>query len=148
MFSSSNNNNSNTGITTAAPNFGVYISKNAELSGNISVKGSARIDGTFSGIIYSEEDIIVGETGNLKANVYANNVTVAGIIEGNVVAKQKLEVLANSSIKGDIRSAQMLVELGGTIRGNVGGIEDTETLKLDKTEPKFETLTKSEDDDE
>lgn len=123
MFSSSNNKQT-AESNTSANSFGVFIAKNAELSGNISVNGSARIDGIFNGIIYSEENVVIGECGQLKANIIAKNITVAGKVEGNVVAKDKLEVLAGSSIKGDIRSNQLLVELGAVVRGKIGGVDD------------------------
>lgn len=78
MFSSSSKNQPAENTQAQTQNYGVFIAKGAELSGNFSSNTSARIDGVFSGIIYSEEDIVVGESGQLKANVIAKNVTVAG----------------------------------------------------------------------
>lgn len=126
MFSSSSKNQPAENTQAQTQNYGVFIAKGAELSGNFSSNTSARIDGVFSGIIYSEEDIVVGESGQLKANVIAKNVTVASKIEGNVVAKNKLEVLAGSSIIGDIRCDQLLVESGALVRGKIGGVDDAD----------------------
>ena len=94
------------------------------------------IDGTFSGIVFSESDVVVGETGNIKANIFGANVTVAGKIEGNVVAKGTLEVLASSVITGDVRCEKLTVETGAVLRGNVGGLEDAAAPQLEGAETK------------
>ena len=81
MFGSSNNNNAKTNSAlpkVAVDNFEAYIGKSTQITGNITAQGSIRIDGTFSGIVFSESDVVVGETGNIKANIFGANVTVAG----------------------------------------------------------------------
>ena len=139
MFGSSNNNNAK--INSALPkvavdNFEAYIGKSTQITGNITAQGSIRIDGTFSGIVFSESDVVVGETGNIKANIFGANVTVAGKIEGNIVAKGTLEVLASSVITGDVRCEKLTVETGDVLRGNVGGLEDAAAPQLESAETK------------
>ena len=77
-----------------------------------------------------------GETGNIKANIFGANVTVAGKIEGNIVAKGTLEVLASSVITGDVRCEKLTVETGAVLRGNVGGLEDAAAPQLEGAETK------------
>ena len=128
MFGSSNNNNAKTNSAlpkVAVDNFEAYTAQ-----------GSIRIDGTFSGIVFSESDVVVGETGNIKANIFGANVTVAGKIEGNIVAKGTLEVLASSVITGDVRCEKLTVETGAVLRGNVGGLEDAAAPQLESAEAK------------
>ena len=143
MFGSSNNNNAKTNSAlpkVAVDNFEAYIGKSTQITGNITAQGSIRIDGTFSGIVFSESDVVVGETGNItgniKANIFGANVTVAGKIEGNIVAKGTLEVLASSVITGDVRCEKLTVETGAVLRGNVGGLEDAAAPQLEGAETK------------
>ena len=139
MFGSSNNNNAKTNSAlpkVAVDNFEAYIGKSTQITGNITAQGSIRIDGTFSGIVFSESDVVVGETGNIKANIFGANVTVAGKIEGNIVAKGTLEVLASSVITGNVRCEKLTVETGAVLRGNVGGLEDAAAPQLEGAETK------------
>ncbi len=126
MFGSSGTNKNNNSTNFAVDNFEVYIGKTTQMTGNITSKGSVRIDGSFSGIVFSETDVVIGESGEIKANIFGVNVTVAGKVEGNIVAKGTLEVLATSTINGDVRCEKLTVEQGGVLRGNVGGVEDAE----------------------
>lgn len=138
MFGSSNS-NTKTGSalpSVAVDNFEAYLGKSAQFTGNITVQGSVRIDGTFSGIIFSESDVVIGESGNIKANIFGANVTVAGKVEGNIAAKGTLEILASSFITGDVRCGKLTVETGAVLRGNVGGIEDAAAPQLENTTAK------------
>lgn len=90
MFGSSNNNNAKTNSAlpkVAVDNFEAYIGKSTQITGNITAQGSIRIDGTFSGIVFSESDVVVGETGNIKANIFGANVTVAGKLKATLLPK-------------------------------------------------------------
>lgn len=90
MFGSSNNNNAKTNSAlpkVAVDNFEAYIGKNTQITGNITAQGSIRIDGTFSGIVFSESDVVVGETGNIKANIFGCQCNGCRQIEGNIVAQ-------------------------------------------------------------
>ena len=93
-----------------------------------------RIDGSFSGIVFSEGDVVVGETGSIKANIFGANVDIAGKVEGNIVAKGTLELLASSVVTGDVRCEKLTVENGALLRGNVGGLEGAETPQLENKE--------------
>ena len=109
MFGSSNNNNAKTNSAlskVAVDNFEAYIGKSTQITGNITAQGSIRIDGTFSGIVFSESDVVVGETGNIKANIFGANVTVAGKIEGNIFRKAML-LLVKPAISRPIFLAPM-----------------------------------------
>ena len=134
MFGSSSNNSNKTGTAlpkVAVDNFEVYIGKTTQMTGNISAQGSVRIDGSFSGIVFSEGDVVVGETGSIKANIFGANVDIAGKVEGNIVAKGTLELLASSVVTGDVRCEKLTVENGALLRGNVGGLEGAETPQLE-----------------
>ena len=60
------------------------IGKDTQIKGSINATGTIRIDGQFEGEISTASDAVIGETGNLKAQVRARNATVAGIVNGNM----------------------------------------------------------------
>lgn len=103
----------------AAQNFEALIGKTAHLTANLSTTGAVRIDGEFNGTIVSEDDVAVGETGVINANIFARNITVAGKIKGNIVAKGTLEILAGGEVRGDVSSESLSIEPGAIFRGSI-----------------------------
>lgn len=98
-----------------------YFGKTVEMSGKISSKYSVRVDGVFNGTIEFEADAIIGENGDVKADIIANNAAVAGKVEGNIVAKDTLNLYATSVIIGDVKCVKLTVEPGAVLRGTVSG---------------------------
>ena len=110
--------------------FEFLLGRNSILCGNLQTKGASRIDGHFKGIIVSENDVLIGPNGVIEANIFGENVTVAGNVTGNIVARGTLEILASGVLNGDIKAGSLVVEPGAVLRGNIGGIEGIENPEL------------------
>lgn len=110
--------------------FEFLLGKNSILCGNLQTKGASRIDGNFKGIIVSENDVLIGTSGMIEANIFGENVTVAGHVNGNIVARGTLEILASGVLNGDVKAGNLVVETGAVLRGNIGGIEGIENQEL------------------
>ena len=105
------------------------VSAECYFQGTLSVQGSLRVDGTLEGSVDNARHVVVGTDGKIVGDVSAQVVVCGGIIEGNVCADM-LEILAQASIKGDIRAKKMMVEEGGRIDGQcVIGEPETKTVK-------------------
>ena len=100
--------------------FEFLLGRNSILCGN----------GHFKGIIVSENDVLIGPNGVIEANIFGENVTVAGNVTGNIVARGTLEILASGVLNGDIKAGSLVVEPGAVLRGNIGGIEGIENPEL------------------
>lgn len=108
------------------------VSAECYFQGTLSVQGSLRVDGTLEGSVDNARHVIVGTEGKIVGDVTAEIVVCGGVIEGNVCAEM-LEVLAEASIKGDIRAKKMIVEEGGRIAGQcVIGDAEKESAKEKK----------------
>ena len=66
----------------------------------------------------------------IEANIFGENVTVAGHVNGNIVARGTLEILASGVLNGDVKAGNLVVETGAVLRGNIGGIEGIENPEL------------------
>ena len=110
--------------------FEFLLGRNSILCGNLQTKGASRIDGHFKGIIFSENVVLIGPKGVIEANIFGENVTVAGNVTGNIVARGTLEILASGVLNGDIKARSLVVEPGAVLRGNIGGIEGIENPEL------------------
>ena len=107
-------------------------------NGSLSFEGTVRIDGKFEGRVEAEDTLIVGETGNLTAEIIAGSVICQGKIKGTIIAKKKIEMHASSQITGNIQSPALHMELGAVLNGNcdMSGNNEPKIIKLVKNEEK------------
>lgn len=94
------------------------IGRNTQLKGTISGGGNVRIDGNLEGEIDSDGNVIVGEMGEVVANVKARNIVISGTIRGNVQAAEKLEILTSGKLYGDVTAPVLSVAEGAVFKGN------------------------------
>ncbi|HBQ25667.1 MAG TPA: hypothetical protein DD791_04670 [Syntrophomonas sp.] len=94
------------------------ISPGVEIKGDISSQGSIRIDGYVEGNLNIKGDLILGEKGKIKGEVKAENIIVAGKVEGRASAGTRFEIAATGAITGDINATTLIVEEGGLLDGN------------------------------
>jgi len=73
------------------------------------VEGSSELDGT----------LVIGEGGVWVGDVTAKNVTVAGRLEGSIVAHEKLEILSTAQIRGSLTSSVIVIAEGAVHDGDV-----------------------------
>ena len=101
----------------------VIISKNTSINGNININGCTRIDGNIEGTLAVDNDLYIGEPGNIKAMVYAKNATVSGTVIGNMAVSGRLELTSNAKLFGDIKCGMLIIAEGAQFRGKCSGIE-------------------------
>ncbi len=103
-------------------------------TGNLGGKGGVRIEGTFEGNIAIRGLVVIGETGRVTCpTVKANNVIVAGLLKGNVVA-EKLEIRSTGRVWGDVVTTAFSTEEGAFLRGQVRMEEQLE-INVEETAP-------------
>ncbi|MEG1914344.1 MAG: polymer-forming cytoskeletal protein [Acidaminococcaceae bacterium] len=101
----------------------VIISKNTSINGNININGKTRIDGNIDGNINVDSDLLVGETGVIKATVSVKNAIICGTIEGNIICRGRLQLESTARVIGDIKTNILVVLEGAVLRGNCSEIE-------------------------
>jgi cytoskeletal protein CcmA (bactofilin family) len=109
------------------------IGPETQFEGNIQTKGTLRIDGLLDGGITDAEEVIVGETGRVRGDVNARSVTVAGNITGDINASDSIEMLPESRVTGDIRTAHLSVIEGVIFQGRCTMTrETTEIINIER----------------
>jgi cytoskeletal protein CcmA (bactofilin family) len=93
------------------------IGKDSVITGTIDVKGPLRIDGRVEGKVICGDTVTVGNDGFLKAEVNCKNATIAGRVEGNIKATEKLELQAKAEITGDLQTKWLVIEQGAVFSG-------------------------------
>jgi len=109
--------------SSASGGLTAFIDQGSEFEGKLSFRDTVRIDGRFTGEITSENTLIVGESGEIDAEIRSKTVVVSGSVNGNVIAEAKVVLHKSAKVNGDIQTPSIVVEEGALITGriNMGG---------------------------
>jgi cytoskeletal protein CcmA (bactofilin family) len=101
------------------------IGKGTRIKGNLNVQNSLRIDGTVVGDVHSTDTVIVGKDGEVQGQVKGKNVLLAGKVQGNIVASDRIYLESKAIIQGDIRATRLVVDEGALFDGkcNMGEVK-------------------------
>jgi len=108
-----------------------FFDKDTEIRGDLTFKGSFRIDGRFKGKIDSDSMLTIGESGKVEADIKIGYIVIDGEIKGTVQASEKVEVHSNGRVIGTIISPKLLVEEGAYLEANC---QTTDKAPLPKPE--------------
>jgi cytoskeletal protein CcmA (bactofilin family) len=92
------------------------IGANSFFKGNIETKGTLRIDGSMEGNANADW-VILGEKASIKGDVTARGIVVGGRIEGNLRAKEIVEIKSKGQVFGDVSSVKLTIIEGGIFEG-------------------------------
>ncbi len=96
------------------------ISTGIVIRGEISGSSDLLVDGQVDGIIHlADHTLTVGPSGHVKANVEARNIIVAGRVEGNLTASDRLELRKSAVVMGDVSGTRLTIEEGAFLKGGI-----------------------------
>lgn len=96
-----------------------------EFSGKLTFQGTVRIDGTFSGEVYTEDVLIIGEGAEVKAEIEVATLIIrGGVVHGNIRARDLVEIHAPGKLIGNIVSPQLFIDKGVVFQGQCRMIDD------------------------
>ena len=84
--------------------------------GQVSVKGTIRIDGIVEGDVHADW-VVVGETGKIVGNTHARGMVVGGSVEGNIDAAESVELTGKASMTGEIHAPKLAIAEGAVFDG-------------------------------
>jgi cytoskeletal protein CcmA (bactofilin family) len=108
------------------------IDKSMSVTGTITFKGKARIDGHIDGNIDGEH-LILSETGRVNGNIRTTIFNCFGTIEGDIQASNVI-ARKSCSIHGRIEAASLTVEPGAAIDGEIKSAAKDLRQIADKTD--------------
>lgn len=95
-----------------------WIGQGVTVEGKIVSNQDIRIDGHVQGQIeVGQHELVLGQGAELKANVNARTVLVAGTLEGNVNAAERVQIQATGVLLGDLVAPRLIIQDGGVLRG-------------------------------
>ncbi len=95
------------------------IGEGSIFEGKFYIHGSLQINGKFEGEIKTEDQLVIGETGKVKTNIYAKRVVIAGTLIGNTIATEEVILLETGRVLGDITAPVVHVKEGVVVEGKI-----------------------------
>ncbi|MCL2175727.1 MAG: polymer-forming cytoskeletal protein [Treponema sp.] len=95
------------------------IGPNTSVTGDIEAGGFTRVDGSIRGDVKASGRIVIGERARMKGNVSGTNITVGGVVFGNIIADGHLVILSTAIVIGDIITRRIQADDGCFVNGKV-----------------------------
>lgn len=110
-----------------------FLDAGSFIEGALHFEDTFRLDGRLKGKIVSRGDLVVGEHGDVDAEIEVGRIFVSGTVRGSVQAHQRVEIAAGGKLLADLETPSLVVEDGATLQGQcnmsgrsraVGGSQD------------------------
>lgn len=95
------------------------IGADVSIEGTLSGSEAVIAEGTIKGNVNLTNDLRIGTKGRVAATVHARSIVIEGKVEGDVSADDRVELVAGSSVQGNIKAPKIVVAEGARFRGNV-----------------------------
>ena len=98
----------------------VGIGKSIVVKGELSGNEDLRVEGRVEGKIDLNQNLLtVGESGKVKAQIFAKTVVIIGEVLGNVTDVEKVSIQEKGVVDGDISSPRVAIAEGAHFRGSI-----------------------------
>lgn len=94
-----------------------FVDEGSEIEGRYTFRGTAMLNGRFTGEITTSDTLIVGEKGDVRATIRAGTVIVSGEVTGQIVATGRLELRPTARVNGEIEVAALVIDEGAVFEG-------------------------------
>jgi excisionase family DNA binding protein len=93
----------------------------ASMQGTIAFKDpvNLRINGSFEGKLDTRGNLTIGENAKVSANIFGDNIVIAGKVSGDVIATRSLSLLGTATLKGNLTTPRLSIGEGAVLQGLV-----------------------------
>jgi cytoskeletal protein CcmA (bactofilin family) len=106
------------GAKTDAGDGVVLIGKGTRVIGEISDCATVEIQGVVEGKLLASS-VIIREGGGFKGSLQADQAEIHGVMEGNAVVNDLLDIRSTGTVAADLAYGRLSVEAGGQMTGNI-----------------------------
>jgi len=106
-------------ISDLSPQFATVIGASAVFTGKLSGEGNFEIYGSVDGESNIRGTLVLHESGYWKGNILAKNAVISGTVDGDIVAKEKLELTSTAQINGNVVGGIVAIAEGAVFEGEI-----------------------------
>jgi cytoskeletal protein CcmA (bactofilin family) len=113
-------------IMTAKDSITALMGKGAEFQGQLSFKGTVRIDGRFLGSIASEGKLVLGKDAHVEGTISVGELEMHGALQGDVSVARRTLLHDSAKLTGSLHTALLAMEEGAMLQGDLQMSKDLE----------------------
>lgn len=98
------------------PNLEVIIGAESAIRGELTSKGTVRVDGSVEGSV-TADCLVIGEKGVVTGDAAVRQMVVGGRIVGNIRAAEGVDIQRTGDVCGDIFAVRLSIADGGKFDG-------------------------------
>jgi cytoskeletal protein CcmA (bactofilin family) len=95
------------------------IGSNITIEGDISGNDALVIEGIVRGTVNVKGAVTITQDGHVEASIDSQSIEIAGTVEGNVTATDKIDIKAGGRLVGDVKAPRVLIADGAAFKGNI-----------------------------
>lgn len=96
------------------------IGKTISIKGDITGEENLVIEGKVDGTVHlKNNDLTVGQSGQVNANLTANVVRIDGEVKGDIVGVEKVVITKTGRVQGNIVGPRVTLEDGAKFKGSI-----------------------------
>ncbi len=119
MFSSDNKKLKEINTT----NVSTIIGEGTTIQGDVLYTGGLHVDGTIIGDVAAESGtattLTLSKLGSIQGSVNVPTVVIDGAVEGDVTSSERVQLIANSRITGNVTYNLIEMEVGAEVNGQL-----------------------------
>lgn len=112
------------------------IGVGAFIRGDLNVPGLLRIDGDIDGDINTPAKITIAEKARVRGNIHASAVSIGGMVQGDIIAPNGVEILSTGLVLGSILTKKLRVEEDVFLHGYCFAIDNQDEFEKAEREYK------------
>ena len=116
------------------PKVSTVIGQGTEIKGDVLFRGGLHLDGAVKGNVTGEEasnsTLTVSEQGSVTGDVRVDNLILNGAVEGDVYARERVELAAAARVVGTVYYRLLEMAMGAEVNGQLVHTEEQEPRML------------------
>jgi cytoskeletal protein CcmA (bactofilin family) len=95
-----------------------FLDAGSHILGELHFDDTFRIDGRLTGKAVSTGNLVIGENGEVDAEIEVGSIYVTGTVRGHVKATERIEIAAGGQVFADLETPVLVVEDGAILQGH------------------------------
>ena len=110
-----------------------FLGEGTSFIGTLQFEGTVRLDGRFEGDVSGSDLLIIGQPAAVRADIQVGSLVVGGRVEGNIVARKRVELLGTAQVTGTVKTPALVVIDGAVLNGTCEmRREEAKVVRLDQ----------------
>jgi len=111
-----------------------FLGEGTWVKGEIRFTDTLRVDGKVTGKITSERELIVGQSGEVEAEIDVGSLSVTGKVSGTIKVKERIEIHPRGRVYGELKltAPNLIIEEGGIFEGSIDMSTPSDTASQDE----------------